>query len=166
LVHQLIIKRASGLIAFQRIMPVCGLIEAVPTDQHGARLLGLVEAKQEVGEAQDRTSSLVAPTTNGLRKRVIGAVRERVSVNDQQRASLCHRFRNHSTKLRRRLISREVAIGMYSRKFSRSITRSPGSRPSPSFAITGQSTPTATSTSPKIIRSRLIGDAPAAALLP
>jgi hypothetical protein len=46
------------------------------------------------------------------------------------------------------------------------MTRSPGSRPSPSFAITGQSTPTATNTSPKIIRSRLIGDAPAAVLLP
>jgi K+ potassium transporter len=68
------------------------------------------------------------------------------------------RFRNHNTRLRSRLISREVAIGMYSRKFSRSITTSPGSRPSPSFAITGQNTPTATSTSPKIIKSRLIGD--------
>src|SRR5688500_5186444 len=42
---------------------------------------------------------------------------------------------------------------MYSRKFSRSITRSPGSRPNPSFAITGQSTPTPTSTNPKMIRS-------------
>jgi hypothetical protein len=39
------------------------------------------------------------------------SVCERVSVDDQERASLCHRFKNHSTRLRSILVSSDVASG-------------------------------------------------------
>ena len=67
-----------------------------------------------------------------------------------------YRPNSHNTTLSTRLISREVPNGRYRRKFSRSITMSPGSRPSPTFCSNGQSNPAATRTRPTMIRKRAV----------
>src|SRR3712207_7534127 len=56
------------------------------SDEHRARLLVLMEPNQKVGEADDGAGSFVAPAQDRLRQSVIGAVRERVAV-DQDRKS-------------------------------------------------------------------------------
>jgi hypothetical protein len=101
---------ASGLITLQRLMSVGRLIETVPAYQHGARFLSLVQAEKEVAKPR------IAPAPLSLRRRMVFGSAwqdrcERVSVDDQERASLCHRFNNHGTRLRSRLISSEVASG-------------------------------------------------------
>src|SRR5438876_1416441 len=46
-----------------------------------------LEAEEEVGEANDRAAATVAAPSNCLRQRVIGAVRERVAVDDEEGTS-------------------------------------------------------------------------------
>jgi MFS family permease len=100
------------LITFQSFVPIRWFVQCVPPNQHGARLLGVVQAKKEISEAQDRARTFIAPPPNRLWKGVIGAVREGVAINNQQQASRRHRFRNQSRILKSRLISSEVASGM------------------------------------------------------
>ena len=76
LVEQCGVELASALIGGKRLMPIGRRIERVPPDQHGAGLLRLVEAQQEVGEADDGTAELAARPQDRFRQAVIGAVGE------------------------------------------------------------------------------------------
>ena len=68
-------------------MPVGGLVQGVPPDEHRARVFALIKTEQEIGEAQDSSSALVAGAANGFWQGVIGAVSKRVAVNDEKRLS-------------------------------------------------------------------------------
>ena len=61
-------------------------VERVPADENAVRLLGLPQPLQEVREADERVRRPAAGAANRLRQRVVGAVRERVAVDDEQRA--------------------------------------------------------------------------------
>ena len=60
MIQEFVIEDPARLIGFQCLMPVGGFIKRVPADKHGARVLGFVKPQQEIGEAQDRSGSLVA----------------------------------------------------------------------------------------------------------
>ena len=57
-------------------------------DQYRARLFLAIEPQQEVGEADNGAGRPVALSPDGLRQRVIGAMRKRVTVDHQKRAAL------------------------------------------------------------------------------
>src|SRR5262249_54944787 len=75
----------AALIAGQALVPISRHFERVPGDQHGARLLGLVDPQQEIGEAEQRARRTLLARQDRLRQRVIGAPRERVAVDHRQR---------------------------------------------------------------------------------
>ena len=52
LIHQLGVKVATALVAFERPVAVGRRVERVPADQHGSRLLLLVEPQQEIRETE------------------------------------------------------------------------------------------------------------------
>src|SRR5690606_11943257 len=58
-----------------------------PADQHGAGLLVLVEAKEQIGEADDGAAAPIAAPADRLRQGVVGAMRKRVAVHGQQRTA-------------------------------------------------------------------------------
>ena len=66
-------------------MPVGRDFERVPRDEHGARLLLAVEAQQAIRKAENGAGRLAAAPQDCLRQRVIGAVREGIAVDHQQR---------------------------------------------------------------------------------
>ena len=55
-------------------------LQRVPSDQHRAWPLRLVEAEKEVGETNDGAATSVALSPDSFRQRVVRAVRERVTV--------------------------------------------------------------------------------------
>ena len=66
-------------------MAIGRLLQRVPRDEHGARRLRLIEPQQEIGEAEDGAGRLAAAPEDRFRQRVIGAVGERIAVDDEQR---------------------------------------------------------------------------------
>lgn len=65
-------------------LAVCRAVQGVPADNNGPGLLRPVEPQQEVREADDGAPSTL--TAYGLGEPVIGAMRERIAVDDQQRS--------------------------------------------------------------------------------
>ena len=59
--------------------------QSIPGDQHGARLFLPVKPQQQIGEAEDGAGGPVALSADIFRQRVIGAMRERVAVDHQER---------------------------------------------------------------------------------
>jgi hypothetical protein len=85
LIEQLGGESAAALIAGKRPVPPGRRVERVPADQHRARRLVEIEPQQGIGEADDRTAALAVAPPDRLRHAVIGAMRERVAVDDEQR---------------------------------------------------------------------------------
>ena len=83
-----------ALIGRKPKVPIGRRVQRVPAHQHGARLLGLVEPQQKVRKADDRARALFPVPQDGLRQRVIGAVRERVAVDHQQRPAVRRTLRS------------------------------------------------------------------------
>src|SRR5205823_5931676 len=75
-----VLELAPGLIRGQRRVAVGRLVERVPRDEHSCGLLGVPEPQQEVREPEHRI------LRDRLRQCVVGAVRERVAVDREQRA--------------------------------------------------------------------------------
>jgi len=84
LVDQLSIEFAPALVVRESAVPVGGLVQRIPSDQHRSGLLGLIEAQQEIGEAKNRAATPVATPSDGLGQPVIGAMRKRVAVDDEE----------------------------------------------------------------------------------
>ena len=82
-----IVEFAPALISGILPMPVGRSSKRVPSDEHRARPLRLIEAQQHIGEAEDRASRFVTIPQDVFWKRMIGAVREGVAVDDKQRAA-------------------------------------------------------------------------------
>lgn len=88
MLDQLVVEFPPALVGRERFVSISGLFERVPTDQHGTRALALVEAQQKIGKAEDGTGALVAAPADGLRQRVIGAMREGIPVCHEERSGL------------------------------------------------------------------------------
>src|SRR4051794_40741401 len=69
-------------------MPVGRLVQRVPRDQHSAGTFGLIEAQQEVGKPDYGATTLVPAPPNSFRQRVVGPMRKRVAVDDEE--GPCH----------------------------------------------------------------------------
>ena len=85
LIDELGVERASALIRRQSLVPIGRLIERVPADQNGARMLVPEEPQQEIGETDDRAAAAAVAAPDRLRQAVIRPVREGISVDDEQR---------------------------------------------------------------------------------
>ena len=57
-------------------------VQAVPSNNNGARPLIRVEPKQEIGEAEDSARALAIAAANGFRQRVVRSMGEGVAVDD------------------------------------------------------------------------------------
>ena len=79
------VEHAPALVRGERLVPVRRNRERVPADEHRARLLGVVEPRQHVREADDRAGRAAAGAADRLRQPVVGAVGERVAVHDEER---------------------------------------------------------------------------------
>ena len=91
LVDELIVELAAALIAGQFQRAPIGHIERVPADDNGAGLLGLVKARQIIGESDNGATALATGAPDRLGQGVVGPVGEAVAVDDKQRArSSCH----------------------------------------------------------------------------
>src|SRR5262245_42150951 len=66
LIDEFSVELSPALVLRQRPVPVRGLVQRVPSDQHRSRLLGLIETKKEVGKSDDRAPTLVAAPPDGL----------------------------------------------------------------------------------------------------
>jgi hypothetical protein len=85
LLDQFAVELAAALIPGEQLLPVGRAAERVPANQDGSRPLAVVEPDQEIGEADDGTAALVAGAPDRFRQRVIGAMREGVAVDDEER---------------------------------------------------------------------------------
>ena len=88
LLDELVVEIAAALIGRKSLVPVGLRFERIPADQHRTRLLGAIELQQAIGETEDRTRRPPAIASNRLRQRMIGAVREGIAVDHQQRTTL------------------------------------------------------------------------------
>ena len=86
LVDQLGVKLPPALVVGKQKLPVGRGAERIPADEHRARPLAVIEAHEEIGEADDRAAAAIAGAADRFRQRVIRAVRERVAVDHEQRA--------------------------------------------------------------------------------
>ena len=107
LLEQLRVELAARLVRLERLVAVGRHLERVPGDEHGARLLGLPQADEHVGEADERSGRTAVGAADRLRQRVVRAVRERVAVDDEQGP---HPASSSSSRSAIRSISRSVAI--------------------------------------------------------
>ena len=84
LINQSRIELAPTLVGCQRPVTIRRCIERIPADQHRSGLLGLEKPQQEIRESHDCAAAHIAAPTYGLRECVIGAMCERVAVDDEE----------------------------------------------------------------------------------
>jgi hypothetical protein len=84
LLDQIIVEFAAALISGEGIVAIGRSLKRVPADQHRTRLLGPIKLQQAIGKAENGAGRVVAIAQNIFRKRMIGAMRERIAVDDQQ----------------------------------------------------------------------------------
>src|SRR5262249_15737292 len=87
LFDKFIVKDTPGLIACERLMPVGRFSERIPAHEDGTRAFGLVEPKEQIGEAEGRAAALITSSANSFGQRVIRAVGKGIAINHQKRAS-------------------------------------------------------------------------------
>src|SRR5581483_7435880 len=85
LLEDLRIEDATALVGGERLEPVGRLADTVPADEDGARPLRLPQPQEEVRKADERARRKPGCAPQRLRQRVVGAVRERVAVDREQR---------------------------------------------------------------------------------
>jgi hypothetical protein len=85
LVNQLVVELPPTLVSREGGVPIRRAIQGVPADKDGSGQLCLIETQEEVRETDNGAPSPPAPPTYGFRQPVIGAVGERIPVDDQQR---------------------------------------------------------------------------------
>ena len=71
LLNQVIVELAPALIGGKHFVTLRRRVQAVPSDNDGARPLIRVESQQEIGEADNGASRLAVAAANGLRQRVV-----------------------------------------------------------------------------------------------
>ena len=93
LLDQLVIEMAAGLVGRKGAAPVSRRFQRVPADHDSSGPLLGVEAQKHIGEAEECAVTLVAGSPDGLRQTVVGAMRERAAVYDQERTPATGRVR-------------------------------------------------------------------------
>src|SRR5262249_43158784 len=87
LLEQVVVEDATCLVARQEPVPVGRLADRVPADDDSSWRLCLPETEQHRGEPRKRIpGATVAAPIRRRWERVVCAVRERVAVDDEQRA--------------------------------------------------------------------------------
>ena len=76
LVQQLIVEFTSTLVCGEFLVAFRGDFQRIPPHDNGSRLLGLVEPKQKVGKADNRSRAPAVLAPDCLRESVIGAMGE------------------------------------------------------------------------------------------
>ena len=66
-----LIELAPALVGGKHFVTLCRRVQAVPSDNNGARPLIRVEPQQEIGEAKDGARRLAVAAANGFRQRVV-----------------------------------------------------------------------------------------------
>ena len=87
LLEELVVELATALVAVEQLVPVRRHVSVSQPTSDRARLFGLPQAHEEVREADERIARLPLGTAHRLRQRVVGAMRERVAVDDEQRSA-------------------------------------------------------------------------------
>ena len=90
LLEERLVEHATGLVGGEGLVPVGRRLERVPGDEHRRRLLGVPQPQQVVRDADERIGRPAARAADRLRERVVGAVREVVAVDREQRAGRAH----------------------------------------------------------------------------
>src|SRR5438270_2734850 len=90
LLEELLVEDPPGLVALEGLVPVGRYGERVPGDEDGARLLRVPEPQEHVREADDRARGPALGAADRLRQRVVGAVREGVAVDGEERPRSGH----------------------------------------------------------------------------
>ena len=85
LLEELRVELTARLVALERCMSVRRHVEGVPADDHGAGTLALPEADEHVAEAGESVPWRAVCPPDRARESVVGAVGERVAVDDEER---------------------------------------------------------------------------------
>jgi hypothetical protein len=85
LIDQLLIELTPALIGRKKSLPECRHADGIPADQHRARSFAVVQAQLEISEADDRATTAIAGPSDRFRQCVVGAVREGVTVDYEER---------------------------------------------------------------------------------
>jgi hypothetical protein len=86
LIAQLSVKLTSALIGRECAVTVRQYIQRIPADQHTSGLLALIQSQQKVSEADDCASASIAVPADRLGNCMIGAMRKRIAINNEQRS--------------------------------------------------------------------------------
>ena len=87
LLKQGVVELSTALVGREFLMPVGGHFQRVPGYQHRARLFLAVKTQQKIGKAEDGAGGLAASPQDRLWQSMIGAMGERIAVDDQQGAA-------------------------------------------------------------------------------
>src|SRR5262249_60333815 len=88
LLDEVVVEVAAALIGRKSLVSVGFRFERIPADEHCARPLGAIELQQAIGETEDRARRPPAIAVDRLRQRMVGAVREGIAVDYQQRTTI------------------------------------------------------------------------------
>ncbi len=111
LFEQGVVELATALVGRKGLVPVSRDIERIPGDKHGARLLFAVEAQQHVGKAEDGSGRSSPLPQYRFRQGVVGAMREGIAIDHQQRPADSRAFTRRGSFLDRPLFPVRASSG-------------------------------------------------------
>src|SRR6202020_2527371 len=85
LLNHVIVELAPALRGGKQLAALRRRVQAVPSNNNGARPLIAVEPQQKIGEADNGASRLAVAAANGFWQRVVRSMGEGVAVDDEQR---------------------------------------------------------------------------------
>ena len=106
LLEKLVVEHPATLVGVKSLVAVGRDVEGVPRDEHGSRLFIAPEAHEHVAEADQGIRRAAVLPAHRARQGVVRAMRERVTVHDEERlhvrlrSSAVTASRRHSVTLR------------------------------------------------------------------
>ena len=97
LLDEFVVELPARLVGRKGLTAVGGCPERVPADEDSSRPFLRVEAQKRVREPDNRAAALVTVSPDRLRQAVVGTVRERVPIDDQQWAGIPGHVERDST---------------------------------------------------------------------
>src|SRR5262249_6434513 len=86
LIDQFVVELPAALVTRQQFLTVGWRPERIQADDYAPWPVALIEPQQEIGEPDNRAAAAVAAPPDRFGQGVIGAVRERIAVDDKQRS--------------------------------------------------------------------------------
>jgi hypothetical protein len=87
LLAELGIEVTACLVISKCLMSISRSFERIPRHKHRSGAFILVEAQQKVCKADDRSSAFPTPPSNRFRERMIGSVRNGITIDHKQRSA-------------------------------------------------------------------------------